>query len=146
MGFIKTCLDVLISLSILDPFRSPFEEFPSQKPLLGVTEDNGLASHTGHESTLGAESTILEPVNGSPGFKCVYPKRWVSCNTASDRSCWLRDTKTANEFGAYSQIDISTDCEFFYITRYHGLCVSETNQVIDEDVAATPAGITREVL
>ncbi|KAF3765652.1 hypothetical protein M406DRAFT_339052 [Cryphonectria parasitica EP155] len=64
-----------------------------------------------------------KPLFGSSHDACVYPARWTSCNTPTSRDCWLQDTESADEFGAYSQIDIHTDYE---------------------NEEATPRGITRE--
>lgn len=104
MGFLKECLDALFKLAALNPFATlgPFDlqQGYGQKPLFD-------SSHT----STSTETITLEPENASPGFTCVYPKRWKSCNTPTSRDCWLQDTASPDGFGAYSQIDINTDCK-----------------------------------
>lgn len=103
MGFFKSCLEQLIRLAALSPFN-PFEDL-IQQPILG-SED--IAQHP---LTPPVDNTIIEPELASPGFQCVYPSRWKSCNTAETRDCWLQDTQSGTEFSEYSQIDINTNCE-----------------------------------
>ncbi|KAI3392408.1 hypothetical protein diail_5735 [Diaporthe ilicicola] len=116
MGFLKSCLEQLIRLAALAPFN-PFEDL-IQQPFLGSSDS---AQHP--IIPIGADDTIIRPELASPGFQCVYPSRWKSCNTATTRDCWLQDTQSRHGFGGYSQIDIHTDYE---------------------NVDATPPGITRE--
>lgn len=103
MGFLKSCLEQLIRLAALSPFN-PFEDV-IQQPILG-SED--IAQHPLIPSV--DDTTIIEPELASPGFQCVYPSRWKSCNTAETRDCWLQDTQS-DEFSGYSQIDINTNCK-----------------------------------
>lgn len=44
------------------------------------------------------------PRQATLGFQCEYPTGWVSCNTAENRSCWVKDP-SGNIF------DINTDYE-----------------------------------
>lgn len=103
MGFFKSCLEQLLRVAALTPFN-PFEDL-IQQPLFGSSDlaqtSLGLIPGDGGD-------TIIHPEHASPGFKCVYPKRWKSCNTNTSRDCWLQDTQA--EFASYSQIDINTDC------------------------------------
>lgn len=105
MGFLKSCLEQLVRLAALAPFN-PFEDL-LQQPLLG-SEDT--AQHPIIPSA-GDTLAIIQPELASPGFQCVYPSRWKSCNTAETRDCWLQDTQSGDGFSGYSQIDINTNCE-----------------------------------
>ncbi|ROW06913.1 hypothetical protein VMCG_04157 [Cytospora schulzeri] len=102
MGFFKSCLEQLFKLAALSPFN-PFEDI-IQQPLLGASD----LAQVPLNIPSGGGDTIIHPEHASPGFKCVYPKRWKSCNTATSRDCWLQDSQ-ADEFASYSQIDINTD-------------------------------------
>lgn len=97
MGFLRECFDMLLGLVVLNPY-SDGGLGSQQKPLFDST-------------THDAGTTVIEPVNASPNFQCVYPPRWKSCNTATTRDCWLQDTEAPDAFGAYSQVDIHTDCK-----------------------------------
>lgn len=105
MGFLNSCWEALLQIAALNPFN-PYEDLIQQpllgRPGLGIGQAPISSSH---------DSTIIEPEKASPGFKCVYPKRWKSCNTATSRDCWLQDTESTDAFEAYSQIDIHTDCK-----------------------------------
>lgn len=105
MSFLKACIDTLLSLATFNGFAS--YDISSQKPFFSSSDvvpvtDSDFAS-----------TASFEPINGSPGFQCVYPNRWKPCNTASSRDCWLQDTQSADEFGSYSQVDIHTDCKLY---------------------------------
>lgn len=100
MGFLKACIDTLLSLATFNGF-SPYD-ISSQKPFISSSDVVPVTA---------SDFNSFEPINASPGFQCVYPKRWKSCNTASSRDCWLQDTESADEFGSYSQVDIHTDCQ-----------------------------------
>lgn len=104
MGFLTSCLEQLIRLAALAPFN-PFEDLV-QQAFLGAGD---TAQHPIIPG--GTDDTIISPEFASPGFQCVYPSRWKSCNTAETRDCWLQDTQSGDEFSGYSQIDISTDCK-----------------------------------
>ncbi|KUI58907.1 Laccase-2 [Cytospora mali] len=104
MGFFKSCLEQLIRLVALTPFN-PLEDF-FQQPLLGSGDIGQVPLVIPGEPA----DTIIHPEHASPGFQCVYPKRWKSCNTPTSRDCWLQDTQ-GGEFASYSQIDINTDYE-----------------------------------
>lgn len=104
MSFLKSCVETLLSLATFN-FLEPYD-ISGQKPLIG--SNDALQAHI-------PDTTSFEPSSAygaSPGFKCVYPQRWKPCNTATSRDCWLQDTQSADEFGAYSQIDIHTDCKW----------------------------------
>lgn len=106
MGLLKSCWDVLLQLAALTPFN-PYENGFNQQPILSYLEgDNPQAPILSSPG-----NTLIHPETASPGFQCVYPKRWKSCNTPTSRDCWLQDTETADAFEAYSQIDINTDCK-----------------------------------
>lgn len=109
MGFFKSCLDALLQALTLSPQFGAFDD-----PQLVLSNPGKDIAQTPLDFISSHPSTIIEPENASPGFQCVYPKRWTSCNTATSRDCWLRDNESTDEFGAYSQIDINTDCEFLF--------------------------------
>lgn len=106
MGFLQSCWEALLQVAALTPYN-PFEISFNQHPLL---------SHPGVDVpqvpiSSSPDSTVIKPETASPGFQCVYPKRWKPCNTPTSRDCWLQDTKSTDAFEAYSQIDINTDCK-----------------------------------
>lgn len=109
MGFLKACIDTLLALTTFD-FYNPYG-ISAQQPLLGGSTD-GLQAPISSSPT---GMTSFEPDSATPGFKCSYPRRWAACNTNTTRDCWLQDTKSSSEFGAYSQVDIHTDCECVHI-------------------------------
>ena len=78
MGFFKSCAETLIQLLSFNSISS-FGPW-SQQPLSGLP--------------IGEVS--VHPHGASNSFTCEYPtlKGWKSCNTAHDRSCWLKDTSS----------------------------------------------------
>lgn len=107
MGFFQSCWEALLQATAFTPYN-PFGEISfHQQPLLSRP---GLdVPQTPISSS--PDGTIIRPQTGSPGFQCVYPARWKSCNTPTSRDCWLQDTESTDAFEAYSQIDINTDCQ-----------------------------------
>lgn len=106
MGFLKACVDTLLSLATFN-FVDPYD-VSTQRPLFSSSD-----AEQAPISTSPIPDTIsFQPNSASPGFECVYPKRWKPCNTETSRDCWLQDTKASADFGAYSQIDIHTDCQW----------------------------------
>lgn len=105
MGFLESCWEALLQVAALGPYHPYQNSFP-QQPILGHpgvgVPQVPLTSSPGN--------TVLSPEYASPGFQCVYPKRWRSCNTPTSRDCWLQDTESTDAFEAYSQVDINTDC------------------------------------
>lgn len=106
MGFLKSCLDTLLSLATFNIYN-PYD-ISTQKPFFTSSSDGDIGK-TPISSPPGTVS--FEPHSATAGFKCTYPARWKPCNTETSRDCWLQDTESPNEFGAYSQVDIHTDCE-----------------------------------
>jgi len=49
------------------------------------------------------QKTPLYPHQAYPGFQCIYPSGWTSCNGADSRDCWVK-----SPYG--TQYDINTDC------------------------------------
>lgn len=108
MGFLAPCWEALLQVAALGPYSNIYGnsfDNQQQKPLLG----HPVGADISPQVSIG--NTVIEPETASPGFQCVYPKRWRSCHTPTSRDCWLRDTESTDAFEAYSQIDINTDCE-----------------------------------
>lgn len=109
MGFLKSCVDTLLSLATFNIYN-PYD-ISTQKPLLSSSDNDG----SGQAPIASPPGTVsFEPHSATAGFKCTYPSRWKPCNTETSRDCWLQDTESPNEFGAYSQVDIHTDCEYLH--------------------------------
>lgn len=68
-----------------------------------------LPSANTHLPHVNTQGVFFAPQNATKStFTCQYPtlgNDWQSCNSASDRSCWLKNTKTGDKY------DIRTDCK-----------------------------------
>lgn len=104
MSILKAYVNTLLSLATFNIYN-PYD-VSTQQPIL-ASSANGI-EQTPLSSPPGTVS--FKPDSATPGFKCTYPSRWKPCNTNTTRDCWLQDTKSPDEFGAFSQIDIHSDC------------------------------------
>lgn len=86
MGILRHHLEAFILLSGIGSFASARTLGPRVPP---------------SRTTL--QKTPLYPHQASPGFQCLYPSGWTSCNGADSRDCWVKAP-----YG--TQYDINTDC------------------------------------
>lgn len=86
MGILRHHLEAFILLSGISSFTSARTLGPRVPP---------------SRTTL--QKTPLYPHQASPGFQCLYPSGWTSCNGADSRECWLKAPSG-------TQYDINTDC------------------------------------
>lgn len=100
MGLINSCWDTILKFAAIVHFVD--YDF-TQQPL--PLQDTGVRPD--HLQTVGVS---FSPQNATRAdFQCHYPRLhagWRGCNSAEDRSCWLKNTKTNDVY------DIHTNCEF----------------------------------
>ena len=121
MKFLVSCYELFLYMTSIG---SLLDSNQLQSPMLS---DSGLSFHPQHP--------LQHPhLAASPAFQCQYPKLkgWESCNSASNRSCWLSPPKDSKV--PLAPFDINTDYETIYpegITRHYHLTTDDAE--IDAD-------------
>jgi len=114
MGFFVSCYEMFLYMASVG---SLLDSNPLQSPMLS----DGLSFHPQHP--------LQHPhLAASPAFQCQYPKLkgWESCNSASNRSCWLTPPKDSKV--PLAPFDINTDYETIFpegITRHYHLTTDD---------------------
>ena len=112
MGFFEICVDALVRLAMYASVLDSSYGERNQQPLQLPTQEISLPSAPA------AQGVTFFPANASATFTgCQYPSLvgWESCNTASDRGCWLNDPRRRETLYQYN---ISTDYEAFTCLLY----------------------------
>lgn len=114
------------SAEMRDFFRSCYELF-LYMTAIGSMLDSGKLRHPGLDKfqhvlspdldipSFSPSGGLQHPfVAGDPNFKCEYPKLagWTTCNSATNRSCWLQPPK--NSKVPLAPFDINTDYEAIF--------------------------------
>ncbi|KAL1306265.1 hypothetical protein AAFC00_004354 [Neodothiora populina] len=119
MGVAKTCWETILKFAALaHVIEYDLGQEPLRLPISDVTSHTRGVTFSPHNATTGA-------------FQCHYPKLgngWMACNTANDRSCWLKNTRTGDKY------DIHTNYEDIAppgVTREYWLNVESTVLTLD---------------
>lgn len=128
MGFLNSCWEAFLQITT---YAHSLGISDSQLPL-------HLPNHDPNDLVVAPSNHVSFQVPGrQPGstFTCEYtmPSRYVPCNNATDRGCWLKSTTPGQR-----DYDINTDCMYLQSVR-----ACSANAKSDE--TWSPVGITREV-